>query len=171
MAVACYIIFSQNSAFQAASAARDQANRDVENAAKDKKNADDAPKRRRFAAAPDTPDEEAKFLNYLRQHAALYKVQLVSETSATTEYGKDRSTAILDPKIAELLKGIRKISCNITLSGPYAGLRQLMGELEASDRLFTLSNLSWNRTENGNRLSMIVGRYVAPAAPKPPPTP
>jgi len=162
MAIAFYVILSQNSAFQAASAARDQANRDIEAAAQDKNATMNLPREPQYAAEPDVPEEEPKFMAYLRTRALANNVNLDNWTIQALEYGKDRSSSNPDPKINELLKGIKKISTTLSLSGPYTGLRTLIGELESSNRLITLSNVTWKRTNGGNVLVLTVGRYILP---------
>ncbi|MDR3688778.1 MAG: hypothetical protein P4L46_05305 [Fimbriimonas sp.] len=161
MAVAFWVIFAQRSAFIEASNSLDLANRDVEKATKNKKGADTMLQEKKYAAVADTPDEEPTFINFLRQRATANGVSLDKWTSQSTEYGKDKNADKQDPQVTALLKGIRKISSFMTLSGPYPGLRQLMGELEESDRLYTLSNIIWNRNKVGdNTVTMSVGRYV-----------
>jgi hypothetical protein len=161
MAAAIFVIFSQGAAFKAASAAHIQASQDVQDAAREKKEADSHGQEKRYAAVPEAPDEEPQFISYLRQRATFNGVSLDKWSSQTTDYGKDKGSSSTDAKTTALLKGIRKISSYITFSGPYQGLRLLMGELEDSNRLLTLSNVLWTRNKLGdNVLAMSVGRYV-----------
>ena len=165
MTIAFYTIFTQNSAFNTASNARDQANRDLEAAAQDKNATMNLPRLPKYAADPDIPEEEPKFMAYLRTRALANNVNLDNWSIQALEYGKDRSSSNPDPKINALLKGIKKISTTLTLSGPYTGLRALIGELESSNRLITLSNVTWKRTNGGNVLVLTVGRYIQPQTP------
>ena len=162
MAIACWIVYSQNNAFRTTSLARDQANRDLEDAVRDKRDTDNAPKQRRYAAVPDVPDEEPQFMAFLRTRAMAHNVTLQNWTSQVSEYGKERAAPDQDQKMVAMLKGIRRVSVVLSLTGPYAGLRELIGEFESSDRLYTLSNLTWKRTVDGNVLVVTVGRYVLP---------
>jgi len=81
------------------------------------------------------------------------------------EYGKDKETKSKDPKINELLKGIRKVSASIVLVGDYQNIRRVIGNMEANDRLYTLTNLNWAALNNATQLQVTVSRYVAPAKP------
>ena len=165
MAVACWILFKEHQDFIASDMARNQANRDLEVAAKENQAISEQPPGRRYAAVDDLPEEEIAFLTYLRTRCAANNVNFKSWSSQTVVYGKDKEVTSKDEKTAALLKGIRKISASLTLAGPYANIRKLIGEMELSDRLYTLTNLTWSTTKEGTQLGMTVSRYVAPAKP------
>jgi hypothetical protein len=165
IALAGWIIYHQDRVFQGAIAARNQANIELEEAVHQKVVIDSMPAERRFAAADDVPIEESSFLTYLKARAAAHGVTLASWNSQTIEYGKANQGVVQDQQLASILKGIRKVSSTLSLTGTYGSLRALIGDIEASDRLFTLSNLAWTRSKGGTSLTMVIARYVAPKKP------
>ena len=88
--------------------------------------------------------------------------------TTTVVYGKDKQATPADPGTAALLKGIRKISSTFTFVGEYADVRRLLGELESSDRLYTLTSITWALAKDGSStsLSVTLSRYVAPPDPQ-----
>jgi len=171
MALACGVVLRQNVAFQVASSARDAANRHVEKASTAYQDAKKAPDATYFAAAADTPTEQAEFLNGLRKILSSEGVVLRDYNSQVLIYGKDRGVGPTDPGVLALLKGIEKRTCTLSLTGPYAGLRNVLEKLELSERLYTIGNVSWTRTDKGILLTLVVGRYVEPAKPEVAPAP
>jgi hypothetical protein len=83
----------------------------------------------------------------------------------TIEYGKDKGATPADPQKAALLKGIRKVSSTITFVGDYKNVRALLGILEASTRLYTLTDVSWVLSKEGTTLRATIARYVMPPKP------
>lgn len=120
----------------------------------------------RFAAATQSPYEEAAFLNEIRQRAISSGIQISRWDSRNRNLGTDDAEASEDPeeqKRLEKLKGITRISSDLTLVGPYNGVRKFLGETTASERLFTLSNAKWSRRdEGGTELLVTISRYVEP---------
>jgi len=165
MGVAGWTLYKHNRDLTAAATARDQAQRTLENLAKELKVQQGTPPGNRFAAADDLPLEETAFLNYLRTRFGANGVTLDTWSSLSTEYGKDKSTALKDERTIALLKGIRKISSTLTLKGPYSNIRRVLGEMESTDRLYTLTNTTWNSAKDGTIVTLTLSRYVAPAAP------
>ena len=166
-AVAGWTLFRLNQDFMAAGEATKQAHRDNEKFAQELKLLQNLPAEDRYAAADDVPMEETAFLNYLRTAFQADNVTFENFSSISVEYGKDKVDDKMDGKTASLLKGIRRVSSTLTLKGPYANIRKLLGELELSNRLYTLNNLTWNSAKEGTVLTMTLTRYVAPPVPVP----
>jgi len=165
MAAAGWILFKENQAFVAADYARNQAHRDNEEKAKELEVYKNLPPEVRYAAVDDVPEEETTFLTFLRTRTTADNVTFKNWFSQTIEYGKDKQAAPKDPKVAELLKGLRKITGALTFTGAYQDIRKLVGELEESNRLYTQNNITWTATKDGTQLAMTISRYVAPAKP------
>ena len=162
MLILGFVLYSQNSAFKSASQDLVVANKELDDATKDKETTDKFKSSRYFATIDETNDEESSFLTYLRTTAGTFGVTLVQWSSTSAEFGKDKSISPVDAKSAAILKGIRRVSSSLTLSGKYFGLRQFIGELESSNRLYSLSGITWNRTDAGdNSLNVTVSRYVS----------
>lgn len=168
MTIAGWTLFKLNREFTAAGLANYQAHRESENVAQEFIKLKGLPPENRYAAVDDVPMEETDFLNYLRTTFAAAGVTFDNFASLSIEYGKDKTAEKTDEKTIALLKGIRKISSTLTLKGPYANIRKLLGELELSNRLYTLTNLSWNSAKEGTVLTLTLSRYVAPPTPAPP---
>jgi hypothetical protein len=173
MAVSAYVLFTQRNNFLEASMAQNLANRDVVEAQKEKQKYENMPMEKRFAAVDDVPEEETAFLTYLRTRSISDDVTFDRWLTQSIVYGKDKVGAAKDERTTALLKGISRISSTVTLTGKYANIRKLVGELESSDRLYSLNNLNWVSSKFGTNLTMTVSRYVAPPKPAPPkkPTP
>jgi len=124
----------------------------------------------RFAAATQSPYEEASFLNEIRQRAVSCGVVISRWDSRNRSFGDSAEEAPTDPeeqKRLEKLKGITRISSDLTLIGPYSGIRKFLGETTAQERLYTLSNAKWSRKdEGGTELLVTVSRYVEPPQPE-----
>jgi len=165
MAIAGWTLLRDNQELGAASDATKQAHRINEEKAKEKSLYDHQEPMHRYAAVDDVPLEETAFLNDMRTRMAADHVTFERWMSQSIEYGKDKLAVKMDDKTAALLKGIRRIGSTLTLTGSYGDIRKFLGELESSDRLFTLTNLTWNAAKEGTILTMTVSRYVAPPAP------
>jgi hypothetical protein len=118
----------------------------------------------RFAAAEKTPIEESQFLNDLRVRAAASGVKLLRWNSRAIEFGgeSNSSTTTEEKEKQDKLKGIIKIASDLTLAGPYANARRFVGGLTSSERLYTLGNVRWARTEKGTELLLTISRYIQP---------
>ncbi len=167
MAIAGWVLYGQNQAFADASARRNQAEREVQEAQKEYDMIKRLSSEHHYAAEDDTQLEETAFLTYLHARSAANNVRWGNYNTQSTVYGKDKQGANGDPKVADLLKGIRKISSTLNFLGDYQNLRKLLGELESSDRLYTLTNITWSLTDKGTTLNMTISRYVQPAPPAP----
>ena len=171
MAIAGWILYGQSLAYTDASLKNNQANRDIQQAQKEKELYKSLKPSSRFAAGDDIPSEEPAFLNFLRARCEADHVLIDRYQTTTVVYGRDKQATPADAGTAALLKGIRKISSTFTFIGVYADIRKLLGELETSDRLYTLTNITWVLAKDGSStsLSVTLSRYVAPpeAQPKP----
>lgn len=171
MAIAGWILYGQSLAYTDASLKNNQANRDIQQAQKEKELYKSLKPSSRYAAGDDVPSEEPAFLNFLRARCEADHVLIDRYQTTTVVYGRDKQATPADAGTAALLKGIRKISSTFTFIGVYADIRKLLGELETSDRLYTLTNITWVLARDGSStsLSVTLSRYVAPpeAQPKP----
>jgi len=162
------LIWKKNGEFIEAGKVRNQMHLAAQQALEKKREIDSWPVEHNYAAVPEGRTEESTFLDYLKSRCASCSVALSSWTSQTDDYGKGKAQVSGDQKIEALLKGLRRISSTVTVTGSYNGLRALVMQLEASDRLYTLSNPTWSRTPTGTTLSVIVSRFVVPkVAPRP----
>jgi len=119
----------------------------------------------RFAAAEKTSLEESQFLNDLRIRAASSGVKLLRWNSRAIEFGGETSSSDTpeEKEKQEKLKGIIKIASDLTLQGPYANARRFVGGITASERLYTLGNVRWARSEEGGtELLLTISRYIQP---------
>ena len=165
MTVGGWFVYKEQQAFLVASDATRQSHRDAEKVAAEKKMYDELPPSRRYASVEDKPQEETEFLNYIRTRSQADGVIFDKWLSQTIEYGKDKLSQPKDDKTAALIKGIRKKSGSCSLTGTYSNIRNLIGELESNDRLFTMSGLTWTTAKTGTVLSMTLSRYVSPPKP------
>lgn len=120
---------------------------------------------RRFAAAVADSMEETLFLNDLRQRMHSNGVILIQWTSKALTYGSAPTgqAALAGGANADLLKGITRVDCDLTVSGQYTAIREFVGGLTNSERLFALHNIVWSRSEKGaNQLTLSLSRYVSP---------
>ena len=126
-----------------------------------------------YAAAPADPAEQTVFIDDLRRRAQAAGVNVVSWRAITSPVkpappANSDGTTSLTPE-EELLKGVDRVSSELTLQGPTARLRSFLGGFPRSDRLYTVSAVTWERAPNdapGTRLALTVSRYVtAPLAP------
>ncbi len=161
IAIAGVVIYNQHAAFDkaaqdlsaartaeaAASVARDRAEQEAGTV--------------RYAAVPPSTSEEPKFLNGLRSRATLSGIQISRWTSQTAPATSTNGQppAETDPAVKSLVK----IQGDMTLSGPYQGIRKFLLDLSLTNRLYTLSNLRWT-LKNGTdvELQTMITRYVDP---------
>ena len=165
MLIAGFTLYSERQQFEAASIAHNQAQRDVERAQQDFNASQGRPAGLRYATKDDLPEEEIEFLNYLRTRIAANGATLKSWFSQSVEYGKDKQAASKDDQTAALLKGIRKVSASLTLTGSYQNIRKFLGEIQGSNRLYTITGVQWSTTNYGTQMTAMVSRYVAPPKP------
>lgn len=165
MMIAVWTFWSQRQQFQIESTIAYQAHRDNELQAKELETDENLPANTRIGAVDQTPEEETTFLTYLRTLGAMDHVELKNWASQTIEYGKDKVATPMDEKTAAVLKGLRRISGFLTLTGTYSAIRQMVGELETSKRLYTMNTLNWSVTPLSLQLSMNISRYVSPSKP------
>jgi hypothetical protein len=122
----------------------------------------------RYAATAMGPFEESAFLTDIRSRAQNCGVQIRRWDSHSKAFGstpkEEESKDPEEQKREEKLKGIVRISSDLTIAGPYSGVRKFLGGMIASPRLFTLGNVKWTRSESGGtELVVSVSRYVQPA--------
>lgn len=117
----------------------------------------------RYAAQPETLNEEAAFLRDLRKRAVESGVAIIKWTSSVTPAAppatpsEKQKDAKPDP-----LQGIKRVSSDLTIEGPYPNMRTFAQGLLESDRLYTASNLRWARIdEGGTRMTVTIARYTA----------
>jgi len=156
------LIYLQNQSFLRVSSQRNASRLEVQKAQEKKRLTDNLPSEHNYAAVEESRTEESSFLDYLKAQAATCGVAVVDWSSQSEEYGKSRSPSAEDQKRDALLKGLKRISSTVTVSGPFPGLRAMVMQLEASDRLYTLSSPKWARTPKGTNLTVVVSRYVIP---------
>jgi hypothetical protein len=173
MAIAGWILYGQSVAYTDASTKNNLANREIQQAEKEKELYQSLKPSSRFAAGDDIPSEEPAFLNFLRARCEADHVLIDHYQTTTVVYGKDKQATPADAGTAALLKGIRKVSSTFTFIGVYGDVRKLLGELESSDRLYTLTNINWVLAKDGSStsLSVTLSRYVAPPDVQPKATP
>ncbi len=165
--VAASIAFVQHRSLQEAQGSLQLAQAAVQEATAAKEQLDAAGDETRYAAAGMGPYEESAFLNDLRSRAAACQVEIRRWDSRFRSFGSETNDETKDPeeeKRQEKLKGITRISSDLTLAGSYSGVRKFLGGMVASPRLFTLSNVKWSRQDTGGtELLVTVSRYVEPA--------
>lgn len=103
--------------------------------------------------------EQAAFLNQLRQLAAASGVEIVQWTNTA------RSLATPEPKEGEdpsAASKVQALMCTMNIRGEYARIRSFMYSLLRSTRLLNVSNLTWTRTNEYPRqaLTFTCTRYV-----------
>jgi hypothetical protein len=165
------VVFTQHRKLQEAETQLRLAQAKVEEATKAREALERNSAEVRFAAATQSPYEEAAFLNEIRQRAIRCGVVISRWDSRNRAFGDSaEEQASTDPKELERqekLKGITRISSDLTLIGPYSGIRKFLGETTAQERLYTLSNARWRRRdEGGTELLVTVSRYVEPPQPE-----
>lgn len=139
---------------------------------------DDLKKATRFACAKRSPKEEPVFFAGLRRHAALADVTIVRLRSQAETLGDDKESNGGPPASATpagketpetVVKGVTRVGCQLVLDGSYPALRRFLQGLWKSDRLYTMSDVTWNRAPNGTEMTLTLNRYLAPATPLAPP--
>lgn len=161
IALAAFLIFRQHAAAQQASTDLVAAQQDEAAATAAKEEAERSSGTMRFAAAAPNTTEEPKFLDGLRAQAALAGIKI----SRWSSQAEPASTAAPDaaPNENSPLKNIVKIRGQISLAGPYSGIRTFLAALDRSNRLYTFSDMRWSRKEKGDlELTATITRYVDP---------
>lgn len=120
------------------------------------------------AAVPRSPDEQAIFLDQLRQYAIAYGVDLsrwaIVRTPPQPATSSDSQKQPVGPE---------PLVSSVDVSGEFENVRAFLYSLVRAPRLLNLTNLRWARQEgdkpNVTRVSFTLTRYVsreaAPAAP------
>lgn len=125
----------------------------------------------REAAVKDEPTEESTYLTFIRSAALSNGVKIIRWAAnprvPDVPGGPPPPAAIAD---------VVSLSGNLEIAGPYRSVLSFTRQLETNHRLYNLSNVSWNRPENGFdvHLTTMVTRYVLkgpPPAPVTPPNP
>lgn len=128
----------------------------------------------RFACAKRSPKEESVFFTGLRRHAALADVTIVRLRSQSETLGDDKGLAGGPPPAATpvgkespetVIKGVTRVGCQLVLDGSYPALRRFLQGLWKSDRLYTMSDVTWSRAPSGTEMTLTLNRYLAPATP------
>jgi hypothetical protein len=160
MAVAAVLIIRQNSALQEANGKLLDAQRAETMAAAAKDLADKQSGKMRFAAAPATQNEESKFLDGLKIHAAAAGVKITRWNSRAGSTTAPAEAAEADPA----LHGITKRSGDLTLNGSFEAIRSFLVGMSQTNRLYTFSDMRWSRNEKGLELTTTISRYVEPSS-------
>lgn len=171
MLLAVGVIFKQTGSLREVQAKRDLALQEVETAKLIKVKLDAQGLERKYAATEASDMEQTLFLNDIRARATKFSAVITNWKMLAEEYGSTandgKAVTNADPKSAELLKGITRISSTLSVSGDYNAIRGFLGDLVASDRLYNLSRVSWNRSKDPRSTStdviVTVARYVAPS--------
>ena len=118
---------------------------------------------RHYAAANEDGNEQNGFLDHLRLKAISSGATIVSWTANASTYGAQGGPSLVDPNDNDLVKGITRVDCLLMLKGPYAALHTFVKDMTDSERLFTLSGISWTRAGDGvTSLQLTLTRYRAP---------
>jgi len=121
----------------------------------------------REAAVKDEPTEESVYLSFLRSAALSTGVKIIRW--ASNPRTPDVPGA---PPAPPAIADIANLSGTLEVAGPYPNVLSFTRQLESSHRLLNLSNVNWNRPENGFdiHLTATVTRYILkPAPPAAPP--
>lgn len=171
LAGAAGVLFNRHQTLSAELKALDNANQAVQLAGSERAAIEIQPTARRYAAAEQNKMEETLFLTDIRQRAAASGVAIVSWTSQTSPADPNRanvrpgeSLPVEPAKPGDELSDITQVISNLSLSGSYRALRTFLGGLAASDRLFTVGNVNWSRTDKATQLTVTLTRYVQPAS-------
>jgi hypothetical protein len=123
--------------------------------------------RNRFATEPVSPTEEAKFLDGLKRHVAASGAAIIKWTSSMETYlppAEGDASASTASTTDPVLAGLTRVTSELTLAGQYSQLRSFLHGISKSPRLYTLSEIRWNRERNECQLSLNLSRYLAPQA-------
>ncbi|HWD38203.1 MAG TPA: hypothetical protein VG944_05090 [Fimbriimonas sp.] len=158
------VIYQQSQALQQAELRHSNATADLQHATEQKAMVLALPQAVRYAATGAGPSEETAFLDDLRLKAHETGTTISSWTSKTSNYTTNTSPVVLSPKEMAVLKDMTRITCDLTVKGPYPALRHFVSRLTDTDRLFNVANINWKRTDAGTELNMSLVRYVGSAA-------
>jgi len=166
IALAGFLIWSGYSRLGSANLSLSAAQMSVQSASLARDEAEKKSGQARFAAVPLTQTEEPKFLNGLRDHAATRSIKinrwLGHPASAPGEISPvamgTQDPATLDPAI----KSIIRVSGDLTIQGTYENIRNFLGDLSSSNRLYLLSDLKWARKDDLVELTVTVTRFLDP---------
>lgn len=106
------------------------------------------------------PDEQSRFLDSLTETAKQHGVQLVNLTSVPPR--------VVDPNAeSPYPKDVRPLGMQIEVRGDYNAVRRFMYSITDTDRLITISEMTWRPYERTGltSLSFILTRYIEDGAP------
>lgn len=162
MALSLVVFFSQAGRLRAASVHRQQASILLQRALADRAAATTSARKHVPSTTVASPDEETRFLAELRNRAAASGTQILKWTSSAKPAGPTPDPDKADP----VLRDVTAIQCELTLGGGFPQLCAFLRELQGAQRLYTLSNVTWNRSkEHVTTLSCVLSRYTTPTAP------
>lgn len=131
--------------------------------------------RERIPSVADTRQEEATFLDEVRQVAIVNGVKLVKWVNEGND--PTRVAPPLTPEqeaqIPAAVRGVRTLASNVEVSGTWVGVRGFVHDLLSSERLLTVKSGVWSRGDSPGEtgFSFKLNRYVsqpeaaAPASP------
>lgn len=165
MAAAFGALFWQAQRLRDASTQRDHASQLLERALAQRGEAATQARRQVVAALPASAGEEEQFLSDLQRRVKAPGARILKWTSQAQPAGKpDRSNDPVDP----VLQGVTAIRSDLTLGGSFPALCAFLRDIQTGDRLFTVSNVNWNRAqppEQGTVLTCTLSRYVVASDP------
>jgi hypothetical protein len=173
IAFAAIVLIKQRAAVTAASDHLTTAQRNEAAAMDAKDKAEKESGKMHFAAAPASDREESDFLNGLRMRAATAGIKITNWQSRGLDMPKTPDSSSSDEKKPDTAtQGILKYSGNLTLNGPYQGIRSFIAALGQSNRLFTLTDMHWARKDRaaaGGTVELVtsISRYVDSTVAKP----
>jgi hypothetical protein len=111
----------------------------------------------------DGPTEETRFVSDLNSIAKIHNVTLLKLSSRAQAFG----AGVLDSRgyrytleDDKTLTGVKKIYAELSVGGSYANIRAFLRDFENSQRMYTISNVKWSRTDSATELGVVLARYV-----------
>jgi|GEM_PF-2650478 hypothetical protein len=111
----------------------------------------------------DGPTEETRFVSDLNTIAKIHNVTLLKLSSRAQAFG----AGVLDSRgyrytldDDKTLTGVKKIYAELSVGGSYANIRAFLRDFENSQRMYTISNVKWSRTDSATELGVVLARYV-----------
>jgi Tfp pilus assembly protein PilO len=130
---------------------------DVAKAAEQRQQADAAAEDPRFAASEGSSAEEMMFVDGLRREAELQGLQIRA-------IGGSMLSKLELPQASKeaqaQVENMKEVATNITVAGPYLGIRSFLRNVVNTDRLCNLRSLKWSRTATGPECSVTLARYI-----------
>lgn len=122
----------------------------------------------KIPAEVSSPQEQAAFLDQLRQLAAGTGIEIIRWTNTARTVTPAPAPNPNDPKAKEQPKAaaVTALMCTMDIAGEYANMRSFMYALLRSKRLLNVSGLTWSRTNEYPRtaLTFTCTRYVTDRA-------